>query len=960
MKYILYSLIVIYVTSNQALSQTINWTGFPAGGTSYTSGIMTATITSTSPGFQNGTPRHYAGSTVGNGQCGIAGGLALEHMFGNITNAHSTLTMDFTSGNTTKGLCGNISFRIKDINSDESNQTFADWVEISAIDGNNNPVPVANIVASGGSNKINTTSGNTRIIKGHSNNSYRSRSTTNCDDVTFTITPVAGTTLKSVILKYHPDYTPSPNDYYNFTGPTRPAYQYISISSITITPSTGPTNVALTATPASCSEDNGTVTIGAVTGGTSPYQFDFNNQGLSGTTFFDNLASGNYNITVIDNNGCSHNASVNVPNQPGPTAIAVTSTPTSCGVANGQVTLGNVTGGTSPYQYNFNNQGFSSTTTYTDLTDGNYSLIVRDANGCTYSTSVTVTIGGPITPTFTNPGPICTGTSFTLPTTSTNGITGTWAPAINNNATTTYTFTPTSGCATTTTMQVVISNQVTPTFTNPGPICAGTSFTLPTTSTNGITGTWAPAINNNATTTYTFTPTSGCATTTTMQVVVSNQVTPAFTNPGPICTGTSFTLPTTSTNGITGAWTPAINNNATTTYTFTPTSGCATTTTMQVVVSNQVTPTFTNPGPICTGTSFTLPTTSTNGITGTWAPAINNNATTTYTFTPTSGCATTTTMQVVISNQVTPTFTNPGPICAGTSFTLPTTSINGITGTWTPAINNNATTTYTFTPSSGCATTTTMQVVVNDPITGVLTNSTPASCGKINGEITLGAVTGGTSPYDYNFNNQGFSSTTTYSYLNGENYTIVVRDDNGCTYTTSVAVNSVGSAPTDIDYLLIPGTCEENGSFIVTDVYGGNAPYSFSHNGTVIGDTIVDVSAGGYNLLITDTDGCALDTVLFMPDGIGEETIHIPNVFTPNEDLANDTWFISGTCIISLECVIVNRWGEVMAKLDNITDEWDGKINGHKASEGVYFYKAKITYYSGNAEEFHGHITLID
>ena len=32
---------------------------------------------------------------------------------------------------------------------------------------------------------------------------------------------------------------------------------------------------------------------------------------------------------------------------------------------------------------------------------------------------------------------------------------------------------------------------------------------LPTTSNNGITGTWAPAINNTATTTYTFTPAVG-------------------------------------------------------------------------------------------------------------------------------------------------------------------------------------------------------------------------------------------------------------------------------------------------------------------------------------------------------------------------------------------------------------------------------------------------------------------
>ncbi|WP_146819056.1 MopE-related protein, partial [Flavobacterium noncentrifugens] len=39
---------------------------------------------------------------------------------------------------------------------------------------------------------------------------------------------------------------------------------------------------------------------------------------------------------------------------------------------------------------------------------------------------------------------------------------------------------------------------------------------LPTTSTNGVTGSWSPAINNSATTQYTFTPTAGQCTNTTL------------------------------------------------------------------------------------------------------------------------------------------------------------------------------------------------------------------------------------------------------------------------------------------------------------------------------------------------------------------------------------------------------------------------------------------------------------
>jgi hypothetical protein len=63
---------------------------------------------------------------------------------------------------------------------------------------------------------------------------------------------------------------------------------------------------------------------------------------------------------------------------------------------------------------------------------------------------------------------------------------------------------------------------------------------LPTTSNNGITGTWSPALNNAATTTYTFTPTAGqCATSTTLSITVSPNVTPTFTAIAPVCSGAS-------------------------------------------------------------------------------------------------------------------------------------------------------------------------------------------------------------------------------------------------------------------------------------------------------------------------------------------------------------------------------------------------------------------------------------
>jgi hypothetical protein len=61
-------------------------------------------------------------------------------------------------------------------------------------------------------------------------------------------------------------------------------------------------------------------------------------------------------------------------------------------------------------------------------------------------------------PTFTQVAAVCSGCPLmALPLTSTNNITGTWSPIINNNTTTTYTFTPSAGQnAATTTMTIVI------------------------------------------------------------------------------------------------------------------------------------------------------------------------------------------------------------------------------------------------------------------------------------------------------------------------------------------------------------------------------------------------------------------------------------------------------------------------------------------------------------------------
>jgi hypothetical protein len=89
--------------------------------------------------------------------------------------------------------------------------------------------------------------------------------------------------------------------------------------------------------------------------------------------------------------------------------------------------------------------GSTTTATLSVLSAGAYNYTVTNASGCISSASANVIINPPVsvTPTFTSISPICSGDIVqVLPSVSTNGISGTWSPALNNIATTTYTFTP--------------------------------------------------------------------------------------------------------------------------------------------------------------------------------------------------------------------------------------------------------------------------------------------------------------------------------------------------------------------------------------------------------------------------------------------------------------------------------------------------------------------------------------
>ena len=211
--------------------------------------------------------------------------------------------------------------------------------------------------------------------------------------------------------------------------------------------------------------------------------------------------------------------------------------------------------------------------------------------------ATTVTVLDIISPIFNLPTSFCFNEVVpVLPTTSVNGVLGSWFPSvINNQSSGTYVFTPTGGqCGLPFTLNVTILPKVLPTFTLQNTFCAGAVVpVLPLISTNGVSGIWSPAvINNRASGSYVFTPTAGqCSLSFTLTVVVSPIVVPTFSLPTTICQNASVPLlPLISSNGISGNWSPSVLNNQNSgDYVFTPNpSDCALPFTANVAIQPQI------------------------------------------------------------------------------------------------------------------------------------------------------------------------------------------------------------------------------------------------------------------------------------------------------------------------------------------------------------------------------------
>lgn len=123
-------------------------------------------------------------------------------------------------------------------------------------------------------------------------------------------------------------------------------------------------------------ENNGEIDL-SVSGGTSPYQFQWSNAATSEDIF--DLEAGSYSVIIIDSNLCEYTAITTINQNDLISINSVSSSPICHADSNGTIQITSTTGGLPPYTYLFSN---GDTNFITNVSSGLYTLVVTDSLGC--------------------------------------------------------------------------------------------------------------------------------------------------------------------------------------------------------------------------------------------------------------------------------------------------------------------------------------------------------------------------------------------------------------------------------------------------------------------------------------------------------------------------------------------------------------------------------------------------
>ncbi|MBK6990137.1 MAG: HYR domain-containing protein [Bacteroidetes bacterium] len=553
------------------------------------------------------------------------------------------------------------------------------------------------------------------------------------------------------------------------------------------------------ATSILCNGGSATVTVSA-TGGTAPYTGDGSFTALAGT----------HTYTVTDANGCSSSTTITITE---PAALVASSSATAilCNGGSATVTV-SASGGTAPY---------TGEGTFT-VTAGTYTYTVTDANGCSNTTSITVTEPAAIGASSSAAAILCNGGSAIVTVTATGGTTPYTGTGSFSEVAGTYTYTVTDagGCSATTSVTLTEPSALLTSSSATTIICNGGSATVTVSATGGT----APYTGDGSFTalagthTYTVTDANGCTSSTTITITEPTAVVASASSTSILCNGGSATVTVSATGGTApytgeGSFTEVAG---TYTYTVTDANGCTGSTTITVTEPATLVASSSATSILCNGGSATVTVSATGGTAPyTGAGSFTEVAGTyTYTVTDANGCTSSTSITLTEPTALVASSTAGTILCNGGTTSVVVSATGGTApytgeGSFTVSAGPYA---FTVTDANGCTSTTTG--TVTEPTAVVASSSATAIlCNGGSATVTVSA-TGGTAPYT------GEGSFTvvagTYSYT--------ITDANGCTGSTTITVTEPTTLVASSSATAI--LCNGGSATVTVSATGGTAPYT--------------------------------------------------------------------------------------------------------------------------------------
>lgn len=261
--------------------------------------------------------------------------------------------------------------------------------------------------------------------------------------------------------------------------------------------------------------------------------------------------------------------------------------------------------------------------------------------------------------------------------------------------------------------------------------------------------------------------------------------------------------------------------------------------------------------------------------------------------------------------------------------------------------------TLTVTDQSGCSDI--ENVSVSEPSALQIEKTiTDATCELNNGAIEL-MVNGGTPAYTYQWT-PSVSSESSVSDLAAGNYTILITDQNGCSFSESnIQITNTGMAA---NVNLGPDTTICAGETLLLNA-GVNENYIWQDGSGL--PTLSVSQPGKYWVTVSNSSGCMASDTINIKVNPACNDIYFPTAFTPNGDSKNETFGPIGniTAVTNYRFIVYNRWGQVVFSSTNPAEKWNGKIKGLDPGTNVFVWFARYSFDGAPEKTKKGTVLLI-